>query len=131
MRVEKDGAATIFIFSRRNLLTLLAKLDGHPPNSACKIGAPPMYGHYWARVEEDDVHYAHSDRDEPGVGLMPAGRMHPETEHGIRDLALTHGYAAVAPMQSDGQALLAFQREQATIMDRPGFPADTVLDPRD
>lgn len=53
--------------SRSNLLSLLAKLDGHPAGSACTIG-----GHegWYVRAVEDSEHY--SDR--------PRGEMHPETE---------------------------------------------------
>jgi hypothetical protein len=151
MRVEHDGAATIYIFSRRNLLTLLAKLDGHPPDSACKIGAPPMYGSYWARAEEDEVHYTHPDREEPGIGLMQAGRMHPETEAAMiqhRDTGDEHTYSLanrdpmlplpnhvaefepVPEVHSDGRALLAHHRKLSTAQVRQGI-ADTVLDPRD
>lgn len=74
MRVEKEGR--LIVLSRRNLLTLLEKLDGHPPNSACTIGAPPQYGHYEVKAEPDHVHYFHRDREAHGV----AGAMHPDTE---------------------------------------------------
>jgi homoserine kinase len=47
--------------SRRNLLTLLAKLDGHPPNSACTIqGGSDAWG-YFVVAEEDEEHYAHRE----------------------------------------------------------------------
>ena len=55
------------VLSRRNLLALLAKLDGHPPDSNCAILGQGIL----VRAEEDDVHYA----DRPF-----AGRMIPETE---------------------------------------------------
>jgi hypothetical protein len=61
------------VVSRRNLLTLLAKLDGSPEGSACTIlggeDAPDFYLH----AEPDAVHYA--DR-------VP-GRMHSDTEGAI------------------------------------------------
>ena len=58
--------------SRRNLLSLLAKLDGHPPNSACTITTPISDGvPLWSvHAVEDAEHY--SDR--------PAGPMIAETE---------------------------------------------------
>lgn len=59
------------MLSRRNVESLLAKLNGHPVNSACTIGRDGA----WVRVEEDDVHYA--DREAPG-------RMHPATETVLR-----------------------------------------------
>jgi hypothetical protein len=53
--------------TRRNLLSLLAKLDGHPADSACTIQSPDGF---LVKAVEDDAHY--SDRN--------AGHMHPETE---------------------------------------------------
>jgi hypothetical protein len=53
--------------TRRNLLSLLAKLDGHPADSACTIQSPDGF---LVKAVEDDAHY--SDRR--------AGHMHPETE---------------------------------------------------
>ena len=54
--------------TRRNLLVLLAKLDGNPPNSACTI--LDSRGRVAVRAVEDAEHY--SDR-EPGL-------MHADTE---------------------------------------------------
>lgn len=73
MRVEGKS----MILSRRNLMSLLAKLDGSPPRSRCTIiGGSEALG--WTVVaEEDEVHYA--DR-------YP-GEMHPQTEEALR-----HGY---------------------------------------
>lgn len=69
------------ILSRRNLRTLLAKLDGNPPNSACTIiggtDAPGLF----VVAEEDEVHYA--DRLVPN-GMTKYGPMHPDTERAIR-----------------------------------------------
>lgn len=58
--------------TRRNLLTLLAKLNGSPPESACEIvKASEDDGFFWTiKAVEDEVHYA--DR-RPGA-------MHPDTE---------------------------------------------------
>ena len=58
--------------TRRNLLTLLAKLDGNPDGSSCTIGREG----WWIKAVEDSVHY--SDR--------PAGQMDPETERAIRNV---------------------------------------------
>lgn len=60
--------------SRRNLETLLAKLDGVPPNSACQIycqqGVNGRVVALSIKAEEDVVHY---NGRTPGV-------MHPATE---------------------------------------------------
>ena len=65
------------ILSRRNLKTLLAKLDGHPQNSACTIGGGVDAPGLFVVAEEDDVHYA--DRVVP-QGMTKWGPMHPDTE---------------------------------------------------
>ena len=54
--------------TRRNLLVLLAKLDGNPPNSACTIF--DSKGRVAVKAVEDAEHY--SDRE--------PGRMAAETE---------------------------------------------------
>lgn len=66
---ENPGFTTI-VLSRRNLLTLLAKLDGFPPDSACSITGGFEAPNIWIRAEEDEEHYAR----------RPAGEMHPVTE---------------------------------------------------
>ena len=64
--------------SRRNLLSLLAKLDGHPPNSACTIISPmPSPIEVSVTAVEDEAHY--SDR--------PAGQMVQDTEDKLREQA--------------------------------------------
>lgn len=74
MRRESDEQGLpVFVLSRRNLMALLAKLDGFPAGSACTIGSPD--GSWYVRAEEDSVHY--SER--------APGRMHPTTEHRLRD----------------------------------------------
>ena len=71
MRVEigEDGALHVTL-SRRNLYTLIAKLDGHPPDSKCAIRAPANMMPTLVRAEEDDVHYGERKPD----------MMAPETE---------------------------------------------------
>lgn len=60
------------VLSRRNLLSLLAKLDGHPKGSACTL-----FRQGWGiRAEEDEKHY----KSRP----YAPGPMHPETEAHIR-----------------------------------------------
>lgn len=54
--------------TRRNLLSLLAKLDGNPPYSACTILAPG--GTFFVKAVEDAEHY--TDR--------APGHMHEDTE---------------------------------------------------
>ena len=74
MRLDSITRTRVVVtLSRRNLLTLLAKLDGHPPNSACTIVLPGDEGpDLQVRAEDDDAHY--QQRPEP------PGAMHPETE---------------------------------------------------
>lgn len=60
--------------SRRNLKVLLAKLDGHPFQSAVTI---TNYGdHLIVLAEEDETHYGQRQA-EGGPGPGP---MHPDTE---------------------------------------------------
>lgn len=63
------------VLSRRNLKSLLAKLDGYPPNSSCTLIGPGTDPLFILTAEEDDVHYKHPSRKG-----MPPGEMHPETE---------------------------------------------------
>lgn len=67
MRVVGDRFLEL---SRTNLRTLLVKLDGHPPGSACTIGGHADADGWWVKAVEDAEHYA--DR--------PRGEMHPDTE---------------------------------------------------
>ena len=68
----KDGGIYVEL-SRRNLESLLAKLNGHPPDSACTLIRHCEDDLYLSiQAVEDDAHYLD---DRP-----PAGRMHPETE---------------------------------------------------
>jgi len=75
MRLDRVTRTEVLVtLSRRNLLTLLAKLDGHPPNSACTIVLPGggEGPGLVVRAEENDAHY--QARPEP------PGPMHPDTE---------------------------------------------------
>lgn len=74
MRVLADEQ--VIELTRSNLLSLLAKLDGHPPNSLCTIGGGQGW---WVRAVEDAEHYA--DR--------PRGVMHPQTETALDTTATT------------------------------------------
>lgn len=70
----KLRASNHLVLSRRNLLTLLMKLDGYPPWSLCTItGGEDALG-FIVTAEEDEVHYA----------TRPAGLMIPETEAALR-----------------------------------------------
>lgn len=61
--------------SRRNLLELLAKLDGHPKNSRCTIVKGVFPGAVLViSAEEDAAHY----------GTTIPGKMHPATEEALR-----------------------------------------------
>lgn len=80
MRLEIQGRTVRVTLSRRNLRTLLAKLDGNPPDSACEIQKIEDDGLLCVHAEPDDVHYSHASR----YG-EPPGAMHPLTEAAIRD----------------------------------------------
>lgn len=63
--------------TRRNLLTLLAKLDGNPPDSACtiaKIVGGDNEFYLTVKAVEDFAHY--------GGGVQP-GSMHEDTERAL------------------------------------------------
>jgi hypothetical protein len=90
VRAEVGEKDIVVVLSRRNLLALLAKLDGQPADSACtvfrqlaKTQEPELrslfhageHGLLWVKAEEDDVHYVHPEREG-----APPGRMHPDTE---------------------------------------------------
>lgn len=71
-----DGEwVTEVVLSRRNIMALLAKLNGYPRTSACALRGPVFYPETIVRAEEDEVHYAHESRQ--GAA---AGPMHPDTE---------------------------------------------------
>ena len=57
--------------TRRNLMSLLAKLDGNPPNSACTLIDPD--NRIAVQAVEDAAHYA--DRD--------PGPVHPDTAEAL------------------------------------------------
>jgi len=65
-----DGERVAVTLSRRNLRSLLAKLDGHPPDSFCTIVKDTARGRLIVRAVEDEVAY----RDDR------CGIMHPATE---------------------------------------------------
>ena len=73
MKIVHKSAASITIeLSRSNLTALLAKLDGHPPESACVLLRYDTSAQCYLRVHavEDGEHYKHRDR----------GLMHNDTE---------------------------------------------------
>lgn len=78
-RVTSDRGGRIRVtLSRRNLVSLLSKLDGHPPDSAVQIEREVDSG--WTLIvhgEEDAEHY--DDRPDP------AGPMHPDTEKALQE----------------------------------------------
>jgi hypothetical protein len=78
MKVNQfHGSMYEVVLSRRNLLALLAKLDGAPNGSAMAIMGGADAPGCIVRAEEDDVHYG--DRPEG------PGPMHPDTEDRIQD----------------------------------------------
>lgn len=75
MNVKINGAAAYVTLSRRNLLTLLAKLDGNPSLSERTIHRVNEDGDVLqVTAEEDDIHY----------GKRRPGPMDPDTEEAIR-----------------------------------------------
>lgn len=66
MKVRREGDDITVELTRRNLQSLLAKLDGNPPNSACTIFGQGVY----VKAVENEEHY----------GRRPPGPMHEATE---------------------------------------------------
>lgn len=66
MKTLFQGPLVTVELTRRNLLSLLAKLDGNPPDSYCAI----TKGNVIVKAVEDAEHY--DDHE--------AGEMHPATE---------------------------------------------------
>jgi hypothetical protein len=90
MRLEL-ALGTVHVFlSERNLRSLLVKLGGDPPASACTLtylsqvkftvdGAPPSFPvQLLVTAEPDGVHYSNPERDS-----SKPGEMHPATEQAI------------------------------------------------
>lgn len=65
--------------TRRNLLVLLAKLDGNPPNSSCTLVKNIDDTMVYVKAVENDEHY--TDEEPPGV-------MHEDTERAIFSRAI-------------------------------------------
>lgn len=73
MKIVHKSAASITIeLSRANLQALLAKLDGHPPDTSCVLLRYDASAQCYLRVHavENSEHYLHRDR----------GIMHSDTE---------------------------------------------------
>ena len=80
MRLDRaDDEVVEIALSERNLHTLLAKLSGHPPNSACTIlrQGSPYEALLVVRAEPDSFHYG-------SRGYGP-GEMDAQTEETIRE----------------------------------------------
>lgn len=75
MKAHFHNDGVVVELTRRNLKTLLAKLDGHPRRSAGQILKHVDDRIVVIQAVEDEAHY--SDR--------PAGMMHPETEQAMSD----------------------------------------------
>ena len=72
MRLERSEGQICVVLSRRNLLTLLAKLAGHPSDSACSVMWREPGATLLVHAEADALHY--------GQRVEPPGPMHPDTE---------------------------------------------------
>jgi len=71
MRLDYAGGREIFVpLSRRNLETLLAKLDGNPPDSACTLLLEGLDHYLVITAETNEEHYRSRN----------PGPMHPTTE---------------------------------------------------
>jgi hypothetical protein len=70
------GRHVAIVLSRRNLLALLAKLDGHPEGSACTLEGGEDAVNVSVRAETDDVHYE----------VRHPGSLHPKTQEWITEL---------------------------------------------
>lgn len=77
--IKQEGRILHLALSRKNLESLLTKLDGIPENSACTIFKELPEGVFFVKAEEDAEHYQN--------GITP-GEMHPETEAAITQLRL-------------------------------------------
>ena len=66
MRLEGN---TTLVLSKRNLLSLLAKLDGYPANSACTLLGGDEAPGFRVVAESDEIHYS----------SRPAGPIHAYT----------------------------------------------------
>ena len=78
MRLSEDNKDKIsIVLSRRNILSLLAKLDGHPKDSALTIfKIDDNSGKIFEiSAEENYIHY--------GTRAYPPGNMHSDTERQI------------------------------------------------
>ena len=73
------GGRVCIELSRRNLQSLLAKLNGHPPSSRCTLIRPCDNGLMLeVKAVENDTAYANRD--------VPPGPMHPSTEAQLRNV---------------------------------------------
>lgn len=83
MRISIEEGIVNVVLSRRNLETLIAKLDGFPKGSACEIFCqanprdPKREPLFYVKAEENALHY--SGRP------SPPGEMHPETEDRLKE----------------------------------------------
>ena len=75
MKAKRVNGLTFLSLSRKNLESLLAKLDGNPPGSACTISGGSDAPGFFVTAEENEIHYAH----------RPAGQMHEATELAIQE----------------------------------------------
>lgn len=76
MRLEQsEDGELVLVVSRRNLTSLLAKLDGYPPNSLCTLMGGDECEGVILRAEEDEVHYA----------SRAPGHVHPSTGRRMRE----------------------------------------------
>jgi hypothetical protein len=80
MDLRKSDRATYVELSRKNLESLLAKLNGNPAISACTIERDTNEGYLIVHAVEDSVAYA--DR--------PAGAMHEDTEAAVNEFHRFH-----------------------------------------
>ena len=77
MRLEILSSTEVrVVLSERNLRALLAKLAGHPPDSACTLQYVTKDGVFLSvHAEPDTAHYNNPERDSP-----KPGELHPATE---------------------------------------------------
>ena len=75
MRLEDRSGIPVLVLSRRNLLSLLQKLD--MPDSTRTLAEQD--NKFLVIAEDDDAHYAHESREG-----APPGKVHPLTEAYIK-----------------------------------------------
>jgi hypothetical protein len=98
--LSKSAASITVQVSRSNLEALLAKLNGHPPDSACTLLRYDKSAECYLRIQavEDDAHYASRDR----------GIMHSDTEAAMYNGA----HCTIKPYDDNGHGEYPMEHDE-------------------